>query len=204
MIPATVFIEASQRNKIRNALRNGKGCSIKICRKPHDHTTTSGLLKGEMLMTSPQWKKYQKTPTHASVTLPFLHNHLKQNMRHKGGIIPLIASLLAPILGGVAGGLIEKEIAGSGLHPPKLIFGKKKTRSPSIAFQIEPAHGNGLYLKPWDGGFKSGTGLYLSPYPHKKFGSGLHKLESGHMFSTHCTQFSSPQKETLKSLVDLL
>ncbi len=93
-------------------------------------------------------------------------------------------------------------IAGSGLHSPKLIFGKKKTRSPSTVFQIDPAHGEGLYLSPWKGDFKSGTGLYLSPYPHKA-GSGLHKLESG-MFSSHCTQFSSPQKKTLKSLVDLL
>lgn len=201
MIPITVFLKPNQENKIRNSLRNGKGCSIQVL-KPDGRHCAGLSTKGEMLVTPSQWKRYHRAVSGQTISLPFQHKHLQQNMHHKGGFLPLLAAFLAPILGGVAGGLIENEIAGSGLHPPKLIFGKKKSRSPSTVFQIDPAHGDGLYLSPWKGDFKLGTGLYLSPYPHKA-GSGLHKLESG-MFSSHCTQFSSPQKETLKSLVDLL
>lgn len=198
MIPITVFVKPNQENKIRNSLRNGKGCSIQVLKPDGRQSAT----QGEMLVTPSQWKKYTKARVGQTISLPFQHEHLQQNMHHKGGFLPLLAAALIPLISGVAGGLIEKGIAGSGLHPPKLIFGKKKTRSPSTVFQIDPAHGEGLYLSPWKGDFKSGTGLYLSPYPHKA-GSGLHKLESG-MFSSHCTQFSSPQKKTLKSLVDLL
>ena len=199
MIPATVFLEPKQESKIATALRRQKGCRIKI-RKPYG-PHCEGLLKGEMLLRPCQWKKYQKAASDHSIAFPFQHKQLAANIHHKGGFLPLLA-LLAPILGGVAGGLIEKEIGGSGIHPPKLIFCKRKSSSPSIAFQIDPAPhgGEGLYLTPWKGGSKSGTGLYLSPYPHKA-GSGLRKLHRG-MFS-RCTQFSNPQKKSLKSLVDL-
>ena len=199
MIPTSVYIEPKQETKIKAALRKKKGCRIQV-RKPYGQNCT-GLVKGELLLCTNQRKKYQKAVAGHTVALPFLHEHLVENTRRKGGFIPLLAALLAPVLGGVAGGLIEKEIAGSGIHPPKLVFCKKK--SPPVAFQIEPAvhDGDGLYLSPWKGTHRVGTGLYLSPYPHKT-GSGLKKLQHG-MFS-QCTQFSTPQKETLKSLVDLL
>ena len=58
-----------------------------------------------------------------------------ENMRHKGGFLPLIAAALAPIIGGIAGGFIEKEIAGSRL--PKL-------------YTVEKC-GQGLKLNPWVG-----------------------------------------------------
>ena len=54
-------------------------------------------------------------------------------MKHKGGFLPLLAAALAPIIGGVAGGLIEKEIAGSGIYS-----NKKKS-------------GSGMYLNPFMG-----------------------------------------------------
>ena len=47
--------------------------------------------------------------------------------------LPLLAAALAPIIGGVAGGLIEKEIAGSGIYSKK-----KKKKS-----------GSGMYLNPF-------------------------------------------------------
>ena len=201
MIPVTVFVEPKQETKIMNALQKQKGCSIKMC-KPHDQHCTK-FTTGEMLLNPSQWKKYQKAIAGQSITIPFRHEHLQQNLHHKGGLLPLLAAILAPIIGGVAGGLIEKGIAGSGIHPPKLIFCKQKVKSsPSVAFQIDPSPhgGDGLYLAPWKHGHKFGTGLYLSPYPHKS-GMGLHKLEPG-MFA-HCTQFSKPQKKSLKTLVDL-
>ena len=111
MIPTSVFIEPKQETKVKTALRKQKGCKISI-RKPYGKNCT-GLVKGELLLNPCQWKKYQKASPGQSVSLPFQHKHLVENLKHKGGIIPLLASLLAPILGGVAGGFIEKEIAGS-------------------------------------------------------------------------------------------
>jgi len=229
MIPTTVYIEPKQESKIKAALRKRKGCRIKM-QNLHGYNS-AGLLKGEMLLNSSQLKKYQKAAPGKSIALPFQHKHLLHNMNHKGGILPLLAALLAPILGGVAGGLIEKEIAGSGLsrfsgkpwwhgsgvagglieketagsgiHPPKLILCKRKASRLPVAFQIDPAthDGNGLYLSPWKQNFNLGTGLYLSPYPHKT-GSGLKKLEHG-MFA-HCRQFSNSQRKSLRSLLDVL
>ena len=201
MIPTTVYIEPKQESKIKAALRKRKGCRIKM-QNLHGYNS-AGLLKGEMLLNSSQLKKYQKAAPGKSIALPFQHKHLLHNMNHKGGILPLLAALLAPILGGVAGGLIEKETAGSGIHPPKLILCKRKASRLPVAFQIDPAthDGNGLYLSPWKQNFNLGTGLYLSPYPHKT-GSGLKKLEHG-MFA-HCRQFSNSQRKSLRSLLDVL
>jgi len=206
MIPTTLFIEPHQEKRIQLALRKGKGCQIKT-RKIVGGSLNGlikGLIKGEMLLTQSQWKKYHTAKPGKSVTLPFLHEHLIKNMQHKGGFLPLLA-LLAPILGGVAGGLIEKEIGGSGLHPPKLIWCKKlaKQNTP-VAFQIDSApRGNGLYLSPWKGHpnhFKSGTGLYLSPYPHK-MGSGVHFKKVEHNIPKHCHQFSPKQHTSIHHLL---
>ena len=206
-IPTTLFIEPKQERKIKTALRNQKGCRIKM-QKPYGGSRNScppGLLKGELLLNPAQWKKYQKAKPGKSLALPFQHKHLVENMHHKGGFLPLLAAALIPIISGVAGGLIEKEIAGSGLHPPKLVWCKNSTRqSTPVAFQIDPTpHGNGLYLSPWKGSrgnFKSGTGLYLSPYPHK-IGTGvsLRKLEHGLL--AHCNRFSHEQKKSVFHLM---
>ena len=198
--PTTVYIEPNQESKIKAALRKQKGCRIKM-QNQHGYNCT-GLMKGEMLLNPSQLRKYQKAAPGQSIALPFQHKHLLHNMNHKGGFLPLLA-LLAPILGGVAGGLIEKEIAGSGIHLPKLILSKRKASRLPVAFQIDPAahDGNGLYLSPWKQHSNLGTGLYLSPYPHKS-GSGLKKLEHG-MFS-HCKQFSNSQRKSLRSLIDVL
>ena len=88
------------------------------------------------------------------VRLPFRHQDLIANLHHKGGFLPLIAAALAPIIGGVAGGLIEKEIAGSGLSR---FSGKPWWHGSGVAkkmpqlYSIEK-HGSGLYLNPWKGG----------------------------------------------------
>ena len=73
-------------------------------------------------------------------------------MKHKGGFLPLIAAALAPVIGGVAGGLIEREIAGSGIYKKKKKTSSKKRKS----------KGSGMYLNPYTK--KSGRGMYLNPY----------------------------------------
>ena len=80
-------------------------------------------------------KRYGKAKNGSVVDLPFKHKELMENMRHKGGFLPLLAAALAPVIGGIAGGIIEKEISGSGL--PKLYTVKKC--------------GKGLKLNPWMG-----------------------------------------------------
>ena len=61
-------------------------------------------------------------------------------MKHKGGFLPLLAAALAPVIGGVVGGLIEKEIAGSG------IYHKKRRRK-----KKDKKRGSGMYLNPYMG-----------------------------------------------------
>ena len=84
----------------------------------------------------------------------FKHEELTENMKHKDGFLPLIAAALAPVIGGVADGLVEREIAGSG------IYKKKKTSS-----KKRKLRGSGMYLNPYMK--KSGRGMYLNPYIKK-------------------------------------
>ena len=141
-----------------SAYQKGKGCRIKVKKCG----AAAGRCRGEMLLTPPQWKRYQKS-TSAGTTLPFQHEHLVKNMKHKGGFLPLIAAALAPIIGGVAGGLIEREIAGSGIY-------KKKKRSPPTKKKTKKktaaaaAAGSGMYLNPYNMKSVRGSGMYLNPY----------------------------------------
>ena len=78
------------------------------------------------------------------MSLPFKHEELMDNMKHSGGFLPLLAAALAPVLGGVAGGLIERGIAGAGCSfcsKTKIKKTKKKK--------------------------KQGSGMRLNPYVHQ-------------------------------------
>ena len=77
------------------------------------------------------------------------------SMRQKGGFHPILAALLAPVIGGIAAGLIEKEISASGLQyapPPTLLWCKRSAdeNNKSIAFHVLPDSSNGraFYLRP--------------------------------------------------------
>ena len=202
MIPTTLFVLPKQEGKIKTALKKKRGCQIKT--RKSNQSQCAGMLRGEMLLTPSQWRKYNKARDGQVVSLPFKHEHLMQNMKHKGGFLPLLAAALVPLISGVAGGLIEKGIAGSGIHPPKLIWCKRLSGHEPTAFQIDPApHGAGLYLSPWNGkrsNFKSGTGLYLSPYPHK-IGSGLLSKISNELHLPKLKRFASKQ---IKTILDVL
>ena len=108
------------------AYKGKRGCKIKAKKMG-----SSTSCRASMLLTPAQFKKYHSAKTGKVVSLPFEHKHLVENMKHKGGFLPLLAAALAPIIGGVAGGLIEKEIAGSGIYNKK--------------------NGAGLYLNPYMG-----------------------------------------------------
>ena len=111
-----------------------KGCRIKAKKMG-----PKAVCKSSMLLTPDQFKKYHSTKTGKIVSLPFEHKHLVENMKHRGGFLPLLAAAIPPILGGVAGGLIEKEIAGSGLYHEECKCRKKRKV------------GSGMYLNPYMG-----------------------------------------------------
>ena len=129
MLKHSFNILPNQDARIRRAFNNSKGCQIKVKK--------AGGKNGELLVTPEHLIRFNKASPGAIVTLPFKHEHLKAN--HKGGFLPLLAAALAPVIGGVAGGLIEKEIAGSGMRKPR----------PKL-YTIEK-HGSGMYLNPWMG-----------------------------------------------------
>ena len=138
LIPTPLNPAPNQERKIMRAYNSKKGCRIKVKKVgPKASCRTS------MLLTPAQFKKYHSTKAGKIISLPFEHKHLVENMKHRGGFLPLLAAALAPIIGGVAGGLIEKEIAGSGLRHKKCKKGKKKKK--------KRKSGSGMYLNPYMG-----------------------------------------------------
>ena len=197
----TLVIEPRQETRIGDALKKKTGVVIKV-RKPlmegehspmaltHD-TSGRSASKGILHLTPAQMEKYDRGHPGSVISLKFSNRHLQENLRHRGGFIPLLAALLAPVIGGVAGGLIEKEIAGSGLHhspPPRppppspppaaptLVWCKRSdggeggsgsgsgsgSSKPPAVIRIQPdSSGKGLHLCPWK-----------SANHHKHFTSG--------------------------------
>lgn len=169
MAEITVIVEPNQEKRILKAFHRGKGCKINIQKTNED--IGDHPLKGTLLLNSNQLKRYEKA-SNGKLSLSFKHSDLKNNMRTKGGFLPLLAAVLAPVLGGVAGGLIEKEIAGSGIEYPKVVWCKK-----TGAFEVKPTKdGNGLRLSPWQQNRPSGFALYLSHYPHHN-GTGINSKD---------------------------
>ena len=120
--PKTLVIEPRQEKRINNALKKKTGCVIKV-RKPHSENDYSEMAqtrdfsgtsasKGVLHLTPEHLEKYNRAEPGTSVPLKFENHHLQENLRHKGGFIPILAAFLAPIIGGVASGLIERKIAG--------------------------------------------------------------------------------------------
>ena len=147
MIPTKLYVCPNQGNRIMNAYKKRKGCRIKGRKGPGPLHHLS-----EMLLTPQQSLKYKRLDNGNSMNIGFKHEHLEENMKHKGGFLPLLAAAIAPILGGVAGGLIEKEIAGSGIY--------KKKKGTGMYLNPYKRKGSGMYLNP----YKKGKGVYMNPY----------------------------------------
>ena len=161
MIPTQLYFEPNQGKRIMTAYRKKKGCRIRA-RKGAAHR----YHRGEMLLTPTQHTRYQNTANGETVSLPFTHEHLVKNMKHKGGFLHLIAAALAPVIGGIAGGLIEREIAGSGIYRKK---SKKKKSTTGSGMYLSPYYnkivGSGMYLNPYH---KKGSWMYLNPFQLRK------------------------------------
>ena len=168
-IPHSFAIQPNQEKKIRKALNQSKGCRIQVKKGAPSN--------GQLLVKPTHLKKYKKASSGSVVNLPFKHDDLRHN--HKGGFLPLLAAALAPIIGGVAGGLIEKEIAGSGIRRNwKKSNGQGKTTRkvpPGHRLYTIEKHGSGMFLNPWLGGIgigmknlysmeRRGSGMFLNPW----------------------------------------
>ena len=102
--PTTVLVEPNQERKIITALRKGKGCCIKT-RKLYNEDEESPMStardfsgksasKGVLLLNPAQFRKYHQSIAGTVVSLPFQHEHLEANLRHKGRFLPILATLL--------------------------------------------------------------------------------------------------------------
>ena len=141
LIPTPFNPIPNQERRIMKAYKSKRGCRIK-----GKKMKSTAVCKTSMLLTPAQFKKYHSAKTGKIVSLPFEHKHLVENMKHKGGFLPLLAAALAPVLGGVASGLIERGIAGAGIYHKKH---KKKSK--------------GKRKK------KAGAGMYLNPYMSRRY-----------------------------------
>ena len=184
MTEHTLLIHPGQENRIVKAYHHQRGCQIKV-RKPVGEFTSSldGPTRGKLLLTPSQEKKYADASP-GDIKLPFSYKQLHDNSHHSGGFIPLI---LAALASSVAGGLIERGIAGAGV---KFLWNVGKN-----AYHLHPS-GKGIHLTPWKGDkkhFTSGRGLYLNPYHH---GRGIKAAVESDL-----STLPSHQKTLIKALV---
>ena len=137
LIPTPINPSPNQGPRIMRAYKAKKGCRIRV-RK----AGPKSAYKSSLLLTREQSKKYHAAKNGSVVSLPFLHKHLRANMKHRGGFLPLLLAAMAPVLGGVLGGVAEKAIAGSGIYKKRKRGGKKRRGK---------RKGSGMYLNPWMG-----------------------------------------------------
>ena len=145
-------------------------------------TTLKDPSRGKLILSPSQEEKYLRAPVNSDVRIPFTHANLHQNTQHSGGFIPLI---LAALASSVAGGLIERGIAGAGIH--KFLW-----HTGNHAYQLSPS-GKGIHLTPWRGDkkhFTNGRGLYLNK------GKSTQPASENHL-----SHLPSQQKKLIKALV---
>ena len=150
MIPTTFTPAANQERRIVNAYRRKRGCRILAKRIA---STTAG--KRKVMLTPSQFTRYHNGAPGEMVSIPFQHKDLIQNADHKGGFLPLLLAALAPVLGGVVGGVIEKEISGSGIGQKgcrkKKVSGSGKHHKGCRKKKVCEKEGSGMYLNPYMG-----------------------------------------------------
>lgn len=185
-------IQKGQEKRIARAYRTpGRGCKIIVHHQKCGGGDASCCIPGRMALSAAQQKRLASemqqessdASNHPSISLPFTHEELRRNGTVSGGFIPLI---LAAIASSIAGGLVERGIAGAGL------IWKPSSSNTHGAYHLKPAtsltknkkgynnngHGDGvtkkgravgLHIVPYRGKFApddvNGSGLYLNPWP---------------------------------------
>ena len=190
-----VHILPGQEMRIHNALKLHKSITIHFSTLNASNTPPGSDKKiGYLCFTPSQVTKIQNATPGTNFSFHFTPAQLKANMKHKGGFIPLLAAFLAPVLGGIIGGVAEKAISGSGLSKKTTGSAIKNSRplllhKPRGTLKIS-SHARGLFLSPYNLQVPSRkvSGLYLAPDPSHRFGTGFQKINNTrgiHLPSSH-------------------
>lgn len=191
-------MKRGQEKRIARAYRKRRGCRITL----HPQCAVGGggnggcCTTGRLSLSAAHLKRMQKSAgdnnggdAKKPVTLPFSHADLERNAQVSGGFIPMI---LAAIASSIAGGLIERGIAGAGISGSGFLW-----RHGTGACHLKPVEGGGLHITPYRGKFApgSGAGLYLAPWPR---GRGLMPKPAG---PEDVRKITASHKRILKALV---
>ena len=187
-----------QEKRIRRALKKQKGLRLTF-KKSDGAGGDNDKMAGTWLLKPSQWKVYNRAAPNSTFRLTFSAADMAKNINHSGGFLPLLAAILGPIIGGVAGAAVDRAISGAGVS-----FGgegataaekKKKGALLSAAASSSPRayslvltkHLRSDNVTDGGGGINSrlsscrvapapdGNGLYLSPWTknHPRDGAGL-------------------------------
>ena len=201
-------IGRGQEKKIARACRARRGCYITLHRKDCSGGDECCRV-GRLNLNPSQRERVEKSASHneKKLDLPFKNGDLERNKSVKGGFIPLI---IAAIASSIAGGLIERGIAGAG------IVWKHRNG----ASKLKLLKGGGIHITPYrskkfgaapKGGSTTtttttttttnGTGLYLTPW---KKGRGLQKNHQARPLNLDdLKKISAPHKRLLNELFSL-
>ena len=196
-----------QEKRIRRALKKQKGLRLTFKKSDGGGGDNDGgqqqhqQMAGTWLLKPSQWKVYNRAAPNSTFRLTFSAADMAKNINHSGGFLPLLAAILGPIIGGVAGAAVDRAISGAGVS-----FGgegaaakKKKGALLSAAASSSPRAYSLVLTKHLrsdnvadgggggGGGINSrlsscrvapapdGNGLYLSPWTknHPRDGAGL-------------------------------
>ena len=192
-----------QEKRIRRALKKQKGLRLTFKKSDGGDNNTDGggggqqhqQMAGTWLLKPSQWKVYNRAAPNSTFRLTFSAADLAKNVNHSGGFLGLLAAILGPIIGGVAGAAVDRAISGAGVS-----FGAKKKRgallsaaaassSPRAYSLVLTKHLRSDNVTDGGGGgginnrlsscrvapAPDGNGLYLSPWTknHPRDGAGL-------------------------------
>ena len=108
-----------QEKRIRRALKKHKGLRLTFIKKSNDAGDNDGgqqqQMSGTWLLKPSQWKVYNRAVPNSTFRLTFSAADLAKNVNHSGGFLGLLAAILGPIIGGVAGAAVDRAISGSGV-----------------------------------------------------------------------------------------
>ena len=151
--PIRVQIRPEQEKRISNAVHCHKGVTIHFSSLNHSSHKNNSIL----CLTQQQLFKVKKARPGSNFSFPFSAAQVKANVKHEGGFLGILAAALAPIIGGIIGGVAENAIAGSGLktskHQDIILHNNQHT------LKVTP-HGKGLFLSPYT---HKANGLFLTP-----------------------------------------
>ena len=100
-----------QEKRIRRALKKHKGLRLTFTKSDNQQQQMSGT----WLLKPSQWKIYNRAAPNSTFRLTFSAADLAKNVNHSGGFLGLLAAILGPIIGGVAGAAVDRAISGAGV-----------------------------------------------------------------------------------------